>query len=91
MLSDLRERGLDPVKGFQDPRMDYPELLLLDGFHWEPLDGGSCYVSRCEEDDRYYQTIEYRSDDTRVITSATPARKHIITQRADGTFIERHR
>lgn len=89
LVQHLRARGFDtPVRTLADPRLDYPELLLLDGFTWEPGEAGSRYVQRCE-DENYWQCVEYYPDDTIKVTTRAGRRGQELVRRPDGGHSER--
>lgn len=92
MLDNLRQRGIeDPICSVKDPRLDYPELLLLDGFRWESTDNGSRYIREVEDNPGCQQVVEFCANHVRKVTTRCGGRFQELTLHPDGTCIEVHR
>lgn len=88
LLSSLRQHGMDcPVRGLGDPRLEYPELLLIAGWDRVEIDGGYQYRLIVEDSpsthERWEQCYEVRNDDTRLVTRAG-RRVQTLQESADG-------
>lgn len=75
LLAALRSKGMEcPLRGINDPRLDYPELLIGGGWTREPLDDGYAYHRTVAEDeasgDRWSQDVEVRDNVCTLITHA---------------------
>ncbi len=89
LIATLRQKGFrDPICSLSDPRLDFPELLLLDGFRWQRGDSGSSYLREIEEWADYSQRVEYFPNDVRRVTTQCGKRLQELTLHADGTCIE---
>ncbi|MBI3926032.1 MAG: hypothetical protein HY319_10865 [Armatimonadetes bacterium] len=86
LIRTLKELGMElPVRGMCDPRLDYPELLLLHGFEYQLGAEGSRYAF--ELDSEHYQIIEYAEDARRLVTRCA-ARAQVLARDEHGRITE---
>lgn len=88
MLLALRHHGLPcPIRGIHDPRLEYPELLLIGGWERSEVDGGIGYRMVADENaathDRWEQYYEVRNDANVLVTRAGH-KQQTITETAEG-------
>jgi hypothetical protein len=84
----LRAHGMPcPIRGINDPRLDYPELLISGLWKREDIPDGRAYRYVAAEDRtrglRWEQYFEVRDDHSYLLRTVAGNRTHEIEQRPD--------
>jgi hypothetical protein len=76
-----------PIRGLADPRLEYPELLIIAGWDRVPLEDGYAYRMVVDQNpqtgDRWEQSYEVR-DDQSTLVSRVGHREQILTESPQG-------
>ena len=88
MQADLRQHGMDcPIRGLDDPRLQYPDLLITSGWTRDTVNDGWAYTFTASQNtatgDSWQQT--YQSQPTGdVLVTRDGHRVQTLSRSADG-------
>lgn len=79
LLRELVRNGFrDPIRSFADPRIHYPELLLVSGWERHETEGGAAYRRVVEGDVRVEQVVIYGPQSTRRLVTRAGERFQVL-------------
>jgi len=96
LVAGLRQHGMrHPVRGLNDPRLEYPELLLVNGWEREELKDGVAYTRVAEENKdeglSWHQTFAFHEDGTTVLETQAGRKVQVIRESPEGRVSSRVR
>ena len=87
MLAALKEHGMgSPLRGVNDPRTRFPELLITGGWERESVDDGYAYRFVADEQGphTWEQYLEHHDDGSCLLLTRAGDREQVITRDPGG-------
>lgn len=89
LMVSLREHGMaSPIRGIRDPRLAYPEMLIIGGWERCEKDDGYEYTFVADSENssglRWEQSFEDRGDGTSVLTTRAGRKVQVVTESPEG-------